>query len=93
MESINEFTEWMKATLEEAKAALVKSKDEMTRYYNQRRTPTPEYKPGDRVYLDASDIQTTRPSRKLSHKLLGPFTIEQKVGNGAYRLQLPQSMK
>ena len=49
----------MKNTLEKVKAALVKSKDDMARYYNQRRTPAPDYKPGDKVYLDASDISTT----------------------------------
>jgi hypothetical protein len=50
------------------------------------------YKPGDKVYLDASDIQTTRPSKKLSHKCLGPFQVERRVRNTAYRLQLPASM-
>jgi transposase InsO family protein len=93
VESVNEFTERMKSTLEEAKSALTKSKDDMTRYYNQRRMAAPEYKPGDKVYLDASDISTTRPSRKLSHKRLGPFPVERKVGNSAYRLRLPPSMK
>ena len=83
----------MKNTLEEAKAALVKSKDDMARYYNQRRTPAPDYRPGDKVYLDASDISTTRPSRKLSHRRLGPFTVKWKVGNRAYWLHLPLSMK
>ena len=92
LESVNEFTDRMRNTLEEAKAALVKSKDDMARYYNQRRTAAPAYKPGDKVYLDASDIQTTRPSKKLSHKRLGPFRIERQVGNSAYRLQLPVSM-
>jgi hypothetical protein len=82
----------MKDTLEEAKAALVKAKDDMTRYYNHRRSPAPEYKPGDHVYLDASDIQTTRPSRKLSHRRLGPFEVIEKVSNLAYRLQLPPSL-
>ena len=76
IESVNEFTEQMKNTLEEVKAALVKSKDDMVRYYNQRRTPAPDYRPGDKVYLDASDINTTRQSRKLSHRRLGPFTVE-----------------
>jgi Chromo (CHRromatin Organisation MOdifier) domain len=61
--------------------------------YDQKRTRAPEYNPGDRVYLNASDIQTIRLSKKLSHRHLGPFTVERKVGNGAYRLQLPQSMK
>jgi hypothetical protein len=64
----------------------------MARYYNQRRTPAPEYNPGDKVYLDGSDIKTTRPSRKLSHRRLGPFPVERKVGSNAYRLRLPPSM-
>ena len=93
IESVNEFTEQMKNTLEEAKAALVKSKDDMARYYNQRWTPALDYRPGDKVYLDASDISTTQPSQKLSHQRLGPFTVERKVGNRAYQLQLPLSMK
>ena len=58
-ESVNEFTEQMKTTLEEAKAALAKSKDDMTRYYNQKRVRAPEFNPGDQVYLDASDISSS----------------------------------
>ena len=67
VESVNEFTERMRSTLEEAKLDLAKSKDNMARYYNQRCVPVPEYQSGDKVYLDASDVSTTRPSRKLSH--------------------------
>jgi hypothetical protein len=59
MEAVNEFTDRMKMALEEAKSALNKAKDNMARYYNQKRLLTPTYKPGDRVYLDASDISTT----------------------------------
>jgi Chromo (CHRromatin Organisation MOdifier) domain len=65
----------------------------MARYYNQRRTPAPVYAPGDKVYLDASDINTTRPSKKLSHRRLGPFVVEKRIGLNAYRLTLPLSMK
>ena len=39
----------------------------------------PDYKPGDKVYLNASDIQTNRPLRKLSHHRLGPFPIVKMV--------------
>ncbi|GLB41135.1 putative retrotransposable element tf2 155 kda protein type 1-like [Lyophyllum shimeji] len=91
-ETANEFFERMKLAQEEAKAALAKAKDDMARYYDQRRIPAPGYKPGDRVYLDASDIQTTRPSKKLSHRYLGPYTIERQVGPLAYKLRLPRSM-
>jgi len=92
MESINEFKDQMTDSLEEAKAALAKSKDDMALYYNRKRTPAQEFKAGDMVFLDASDIQTTRPSRKLSHHRLGPFPIDSQVGNGTYWLCLPPSM-
>jgi transposase InsO family protein len=35
VEVVNEFADCMKSTLEEARAALTKSKDDMARYYNQ----------------------------------------------------------
>ena len=41
-----EFKERMENTLKEAKAALVKSKGNMAKYYNWRRTPAPDYQPG-----------------------------------------------
>jgi len=72
VEAVNEFTDRMKSTLEEARSALAKAKDDMARYYNQRRAPAPTFAP-DKVYLDSSDIHMTRPSRKLSHRRLGPY--------------------
>ena len=51
------------------------------------------YKPGDQVYLDASDIKTTCLSPKLSHRRLGPFKIESQVGPSPYHLKLPHGMK
>jgi len=59
IESVNEFKDWMTDTLEEAKVALAKSKDDMALYYNWKRTTAPEFKAGDMVFLDASNIQTT----------------------------------
>jgi hypothetical protein len=58
VESINQFKKCMEGALKEAKAALAKSKDDMAKYYDRKRTLSPDYKPGDKVYLDASDIQT-----------------------------------
>ena len=52
----------MEDALKEAKVALVKSKDDMAKYYDWRRTLSLDYQPRDRVYLDTSDIHTTRPS-------------------------------
>src|SRR5215475_2256717 len=92
VEAANEFVDRMKGTLEEAKSALGKAKDEMAQYYNRHRTPAPKFEAGDKVYLDGSDIRTTRPSRKLSHRYLGPFEVVRPVGTHAYRLRLPWSM-
>jgi len=93
LEMVNEFTKRMESATEEAKSAIRKAQEDMTRYYNRRRSPAPIFKPGDRVYLDASDIRTIRPSPKLSHRRLGPFEIERQVGPLAYRLKLPHGLR
>jgi len=91
--AVNEFMDRMKDTLEEAKSALAKAKDNMAWYYNCRRSPAPSFSPGDMVYLDSEDIQTTRPSKKLSHRRLGPYPVERCVGKYAYHLVLPPPMR
>ena len=83
----------MKNTLKEARSALAKAKDDMVHYYNQRQTPTPLFTPGDKVYLDSEDIQTMRPSKKLSHHQLGPYLIERHISKYAYQLILLPSMR
>jgi len=83
----------MKDTLEEAKSALAKAKDDMARYYNRHRSPALSFSPGDMVSLDSKDIQTTCPSKKLSHRRLGPYPIERCVRKYAYHLVLPPPMR
>jgi len=83
----------MKSATEEAKSAIHKAQEDMARYYNRRRSPTPVFKPRDWVYLDTSDIKTTHLSPKLSHRRLGPFEVERQVGPSAYRLKLPHGMR
>jgi len=93
LETVNEFTERMRMAIEEVKSAICKAQDDMKRYYDRRRTPALVFKPGDKVFLDASDIHTTCPSQKLSHQRLGPFVVERRIGPMAYRLRLPHRMK
>ncbi len=45
------------------------------------------------VYLDSKDIQTTRPSKKLSDRRLGPYPVERRVGKYVYHLTLPPPMR
>jgi len=93
LETVNKFTKRMESATEEAKSVIRKAQEDMTRYYNRRRSLAPIFQPGDWVYLDASDIKTTCPSPKLSHRRLGPFEIECQVGPLAYQLKLPHGLR
>jgi hypothetical protein len=92
LESANEFMEHIALGIEEAKAALTTVKDEYTMYYNCRCEPASIFVPGDRVWLDGSDIATNRLLSKLSHRCLGPFVVEACVSHGAYCLALPPNL-
>jgi hypothetical protein len=45
------------------------------------------------VLLDGTHISTTRPSKKLSERQYGLFEIIEKIGEGAWKLQLPKRWK
>ncbi|QRW25151.1 Retrotransposable element Tf2 protein [Rhizoctonia solani] len=53
----------------------------------------PEFQPGDKVWLLASNITLQRPNEKLDHKQYGPFPVIERVGSHAYRLALPETMR
>ena len=55
---------------------------------NRRRTPAPVFRPGDRVWLDARNIKTRRPSVKLDHRRLGPYEVIESIGTSAVHLRL-----
>ena len=93
LEMVNEFTERMRTAIEEAKSTIRKAQDDTKRYYDHRRTLALVFNPGDKVFLNTSDIRTTRPSQKLSYRRLGPFIVERRIGPTAYRLKLPHWMK
>jgi hypothetical protein len=88
-ESVNKFRDQIAARVSEAKAAIVKAKDEFKLYYDHRCVPAPEIKVGDRVWVDASDIKTMCPSPKFSANSSDPFKVVKVVGNGVYKLKLP----
>jgi len=57
-----------------------------------KRTPAPDFQVGNQVYVKAKYFRSTRPSKKLSEKNLGPYTIIAQVGSLSFTLRLPDSM-
>jgi hypothetical protein len=60
---------------------------------DQHRAPAPDYPIGSTVWLDARNIRTQRPAKKLDSKHLGPFKVVAAIGRRSYQLELPASMR
>jgi hypothetical protein len=77
---------------------LHKAQADYAKFYNRKvkthldLADQPLYSVGDKVWLNSRDITTSRPAKKLDHKLLGPFEIIEKISDLAYRLDLPATM-
>ena len=87
-ESAKEFADRMKDAREEARAALRQASERSKTNYDRHARPSIEYSPGDKVYLEATNLRTGRPSKKLDDKRFGPFEIIKKVGPASYKLKL-----
>jgi hypothetical protein len=67
--------------------------DQYIRATGTRKIPPPEFQVGNKVWLNACNIKTKCPTKKLDAKKVGPFKILKKVSSHAYRLKLPASYK
>jgi transposase InsO family protein len=63
------------------------------KHADKKRRPARRFRVGQYVWLDARNIRTLRPQKKLDWKNLGPFRITQAISPHAYKLELPPSMK
>jgi len=71
-----------------ARTALATAAERMSVQVDAHRRDTPEYCVGDVVLVRADHIHTTRPSKKLGDKNIGPFTITHVLGTHNYRLEV-----
>jgi hypothetical protein len=60
---------------------------------NRGRVPAPNIQVGSEVWLDARNVRTTRLTRKLDWKRLGPFRVRKQVSPYTYELGLPASIR
>ena len=59
---------------------------------NIRRSPAPDFKVGDKVFVKAQFFWTTWLLKKLSEKYLGSYKIISQSGTLSFTLHLPESM-
>src|SRR5438132_11597111 len=75
-----------------AKDTLMEAQQRQSTYANQHRCHL-EFKVGDRVLLSTRHINNPvdkqRPTRKLSPKFIGSYTVAAVISKTAYKLDLP----
>ncbi|KAG9221447.1 hypothetical protein CCMSSC00406_0008297 [Pleurotus cornucopiae] len=81
----------MKQTWEEARSALVKAGEEMKKYADRRVGEMPNYRVGDKAFIFTDNLNTTRPSRKLEQKKIGPYEVVGIPTKNAITLKLPKT--
>ena len=75
------------------KAAMSMAAETMKRYYDHFVQDAPDIEVGDRVWLDAQNVTTTAPTKKLTDCRLDPYEVTEKVSELDYRLRLPSTLK
>jgi Chromo (CHRromatin Organisation MOdifier) domain len=79
-----------------AKDSLMEAQDRQAKYANQHRRHQ-EFKEGDQVLLSMRNINNpvdrNRPTKKLTNRFAGPYTIIKVISTTAYKLDLPNTMK
>lgn len=77
----------------ELQSLLELAANRMKRFHDDWVDESPDYIPGDHVYLERHDLRSTRPSQKLDFKRFGPFQITQKLSDTAYCLKIPTTWR
>jgi hypothetical protein len=84
--NLDELHQYLKTSMKEAQERYQGPAD-------RRRLPGPEISIGDYVFVKAQYFRTTRPSKKLAEKYLGPFEVLAQHGSLSYTLRLPDAYK
>jgi len=82
------YAHWMQDIHQQAKHTLENTRELMKKFYDRKAKEQPSIEVGDLVMLNAMNIHTKRPSKKLSPKLYGPFKVLEKKGSRAYKLEI-----
>ena len=95
-EKAEEFVKEIKERHKEARAALVKSQEEMKRQVDRSRKEEEEYGIGDKVLISTKHFSAElmkRVMKKLTEKFIGLYVVRKIVSENAVKLKLPVSLR
>jgi len=95
-EKAEEFVREMKERHEEARAALVRSQEEMKRQADGNRKEVEEYRVDDKVLISTKDFSAElmkRVIKKLMEKFIEPYVVRKIVSENVVELKLPASLR
>ena len=90
------FVREMKQKHEEARAALVKSQEEIKRQADRNRKEAEEYRVGNKVLISIKNLSKElmkRATKKLMEKSIGPYVVKKIVLENVVELELLASLR
>ena len=91
-ESIGSFVRRITSIWELARDNLKRSVNLQAKYYDKKHRSV-EFDEGEMVLLSSRNLKMKGIPGKLKKRFVGPFKIEQRIGQQAYKLSLPDSWK
>ena len=96
LEEVNQLSKDRDELLQELRNNLLKAQDQMKRYANNHRREL-IFQEGDWVFLKLQPYRmkslARKPNEKLSPRFYGPYKVIQRIGEVAYKLELPEDSK
>jgi hypothetical protein len=83
----------MEQLFSELKAEMKRSQAIHSEQTNKSRRSGTELNIGDKVWLDVRNIWTTRPSKKLDWKCIGPYEVVEVISPWTFRIKLPHQLR
>lgn len=93
VDAVESVLDTMEKARESARKAMENKIEEVKKAHDRRAKKSTSHAEGDLVYLEATNLHSDRPSKKLDDKRYGPFPVKKKVGESAYELKLPDTWK
>ena len=91
-ENIGSFVRRIKSDWELVRENLKRSVDLQAKYYNKKHRDF-EFNVGELVLLSTRNLRMKGIPEKLKKRFVGPFKVEQRIGQQAYKLSLPENWK